>query len=327
MGSEVFAAEQRGWPTERILERLFELGHFHNPETPSEVQATDLANMRLTDPEAVAALKSAQEFMAADLSGFTFERHGRPAHADGVLGPATVDLLAMPRCGCPDYPIPGDARSAILEANWPGACRGNLRFGRVFNELPGLSKADTDKVWWAVCNNWSQALTDVNMESAVVGERAVQILAGLKALSGSTLAWSYLARNSCNVILEQAYNTKVRWSLAMACATASHEVGHALGFEHDPNRESLMFYSVHQAGIARYGYPNAADMKQAQRLGYKPSGLPQLPLDRLFGPPQKDPPTEPPTDPGGPTDPDAPGLRVVGSVPGGEIYFRPTVRV
>lgn len=263
--------------------------------------------------------------MAADLAGFSQEHHRQPAHADGEIGPATLDVLEMPRCGCPDYQIPGDARSAIAEANWPNACRGSLRFGRNFASLPGLSQADTDKVWWAVANNWSQALADVQMSVANVGDRAVQIFAGLKALSGSTLAWSYLARNNCNVQLEQAYNTGVRWVLDLACATASHEVGHALGFEHDTHRESLMFYAVHAAGRARYGYPNEADMRQAQRLGYKPSGLPQLPLDRLFGPPRTDEPGPDPQPPG--DDPPAEALRLVGDVPGGKIYFLPLVRV
>src|SRR5690606_26315255 len=148
----------------------------------------------------------------------------------------------------------------------------------------------------------------VEMTPAEIGDRAVHIWAGIQRLSGSTLAWSYLARNSCSVSLEQAYNATVRWVLDLACATGSHEVGHALGFEHDSDPNSLMYPSIQPASRARYGYLNASDLRQAEKLGYKPSGLPQLPKDRLFLPRTS-----------GPTEPDSPAGEIEVSGPPTEI--------
>lgn len=300
--------QSKGLDQRAILRRLFELGHFHNPQHPTGVKAEEIDSLSLEDKEAQKAVLSYQEYLAADLNAFSSEHHGRPAIADGDPGPATLDLITMPRCGCPDYRIPGDARSAIAEANWPTACRGHLKFGRMFKALPGMSEADTAKVWWAICNNWTQALSDVEMTPAEVGDRAIHIWAGIQRLAGSTLAWSYLARNSCSVSLEQAYNATVRWALDLACATGSHEVGHALGFEHDSDPNSLMYPSIQPASKSRLGYPNDSDMRQATKLGYKPSGLPQLPRERLFSPRTS-----------GPTEPDSPSGELTISGPPAEI--------
>jgi len=103
-----------------IILRLWTLGHFHNPAHPTGVKFEDLEKLKLTDRVVIIAMASYQEFMAADFDKFTAIHHGRPAICDGNIGPASIDLLNIERCGEPDYQM-----SVIEEAgkgSWPANC-------------------------------------------------------------------------------------------------------------------------------------------------------------------------------------------------------------
>jgi hypothetical protein len=273
-------------PAETI-ERLYSLGHFHNPKYPTGVTKAHLPTLRLHDKEVRMAIQSYVDFMTGD----------NDADPDN---PESLELIAEPRCGYPDFPYPEGIQAAQMEANWPTTCRGKLRFGRNFRSLPGMSESDTDKVFIAMCNNWSYALEDV--EIVLGAYQDAHIYAGLKSLGGSTLAWSFLARNSCSERLEQAYDSGRNWTLSLGCPVASHEVGHALGLPHNNDRDALMYPSIHDRSIARRGYPNATDLNQAKGLGYKLSGKAAPTLEDIYRPRPHTP--VPPVDP---TDPLPPG--------------------
>ena len=285
-------------PTE-IIKRLYSLGHFHNPAHPTGVKESELGQLQLHDAAVRAAIASYQEFMAVDFDRLALAKHGRLGIADGEVGPATKSLFEEPRCGFPDYPYPEGIMAAQLNANWPNVCRGKLRFSRNFKALPGLSEAQTDEVFHGMSNNWTYALTDVDLISAgVTNGQGSHIHAGLKQLEGSTLAWSYLATNNCNDQLEQAYDTRT-WDRALGITVASHEVGHALGLPHNRDGDALMYPSIHSRSLARLGYPNSTDLAQAKGLGYSLSGAtPPKPGD-LYRPR----PHTPIPDPDDPTDP------------------------
>lgn len=283
----------------QLKRKLWDLGHFNNPNIATSVSnAEEAERVNLTSPEFKAAIRSFQDFMKKDFDRFAIEEHGREGVPDGDIGPATEKLLVMPRCGFPDYPV--GALASKAEANWPTACRGNLTFGLAFDRAPGMSSEDTLRAFIGAINNWNYALDDLT-GTVQRGKSGAKIWAGLGRLSGSTLAWSYLARNSCSVILEQRYDNDRTWNLNFLSTVASHEIGHAYGLSHSRDGSALMYPSIHQRSLARRGYPNNTDLSQARSLGYKLSGSEPPSLENQYRPMPHDPdePDDPPTSPDG----------------------------
>lgn len=276
-------------PTE-IITRLYDLGHFHNPANPTGVKQSDLPNLKLHDTAVRTAIQSFTEFMTGNITD--------PAD------PKTIALITEPRCGFPDYPYPEGVLPAQAEANWPVGCRGKLKFSRSFKSLPGMSEEDTSRAFIGMSNNWTYALNDVDVNANAIGDSSAHIYAGLKALGGGTLAWSFLANNSCSDKLEQAYDNTRSWNLALAITVSSHEVGHALGLPHNRDGDALMYPSIHSRSLARLGYPNSTDLAQAKGLGYVLSGSqPPKPSDLYRPRPHTPVPTPDPDEPDSPIPP------------------------
>lgn len=301
--------------TREILGRLYTLGHAHNPEMPAGITEADLDRLTMTDEPARVMIRSYQSFFKPRLDELSLQIHHRAAIVDGEVGPAFAALLEEPRCGFPDYPYPEGILPASAEANWPTACRGQLKFGRAFANVPNMSPEDTAKAWQAVANIWTAALADLEMDPLAHGISAgAHIFARLEALAGSTLAYSYLAQNSCKVQLAQAYNTKTKWDLRLLTTVGTHEVGHALGSEHVQDPDATMFPSIHARSLARYGYPNASDLRSMVSLGYKSSGLPRPDDAVLFLPRKQTPTPTPPRPTPGPTPPTPGRWRTEGEI-------------
>lgn len=106
---------------QKIIKRLWELGHFYNPKSYHEISEENLANLNLKDKVVKDAVASFQEFMADSFDLFSTEHHNRIGIADGDIGPATEDLLEMPRCGFPDY-TQEDIMLANGSGSWPVGC-------------------------------------------------------------------------------------------------------------------------------------------------------------------------------------------------------------
>lgn len=285
--------------------RLWKLGHQHNPKYPTGIDPTDpeeALHLGLTDEGMELGVLSYMEWFEVELDELVQKHHnGRHLDKNGQAGPAFVELLNQPRCGHADYMALGRQ-----EANWPDTCRDRLIIGRNFPSLPGSTQERTHGIWWASANNWTWALADMAVTVADVGDRNAHVLAMLKALSGSVLAWSFLAQNDCRAKLDQAYNTRVDWGDDdFAAAVKSHEDGHAWGLPHNNDRDALMYPQIHSRSVARAGYPNATDLRVARGLGYRlsdKSGPP--PRDKLFLPRPWDEPDDPPDppDPPGPVE-------------------------
>lgn len=100
--------------------RLWDLGHFRNPEMPTGVTLDELGDLPLTSDAVKTAIRSYQDFMREDFDRISIEEHGRPGIADGEPGPATMRLFAVQRCGCPDFP--SGTEPAVGRGSWPAGC-------------------------------------------------------------------------------------------------------------------------------------------------------------------------------------------------------------
>lgn len=224
-----------------IKRRLFELGHFHNPDKPSHGirTAEDAEVLTLTSPEVKDAIASFQDFMRLDFDRLAKQYHDREGIADGDIGPATIDLFAVPRCGEPDYRIEGaHVEEATGAGSWPVGC---------FAEYPNHHAICVDVVergmpshvrpqWDAIWERVTEAYRDIGMV-LIVPDRATRPGTRLtfESLAGSTIGLAIVPnRPNCQSFiwlkLDPGYrpsDTFNQW-----CRLTAHELCHNMGLSH-----------------------------------------------------------------------------------------------
>jgi len=202
---------------------------------------------------------------------------------DADAGPKTRELLFAKRCGCSDIQRAG-------ECKWP------MRDVAYWHDLDfsGVSIYDTNRAFREGAGIWNK-VCGINLHP-VDNIRNANIYAHARAIDrvGGTLAWSFLpCGSSQSTRLEQRYDTRERWSYAFLRRVVMHEIGHAIGFDHNQQRSSIMYaYSNSEVNE-----PNAADIAGAIRRYGKPTATPDDP---------------PPSDPNGP---EISGELLIGGVP------------
>jgi len=186
--------------------------------------------------------------------------HSRPLRVDGDIGPATAHLMNTRFCNVPDV-MPN---ATVEQANWPTACRNDITVSWGFDQLPGLTEAETDLIFERMKEKFESRF-EMTIKLQKDDYPKTRIYMAVKALPGPTLAWSYLATSNCADRLKQAIDNTIRWSFKLADGTVPHEDGHAFGMVHTPqDPKSLMYPSMNgQTDL------NKTDIEQMIRLGYK----------------------------------------------------------
>lgn len=97
-----------------IIQFLYNYGHLKYPFGVEQDIPSDINKLKMSDKEVREAMRSHQS-MDVNYEYFVQAYHNRSLVADGDAGPATSAVMALPRCGHPDY-----AEAAIGGGNWPG---------------------------------------------------------------------------------------------------------------------------------------------------------------------------------------------------------------
>jgi hypothetical protein len=97
----------------QIIRLLHKYGHFRD----CQMTITELLRLSLKDELVVQAIASYQDFHSEALEQLSFKHHLRTHSCDGHVGPATIELLSLPRCGCSDFTAQGSG-------SWPKNCFG-----------------------------------------------------------------------------------------------------------------------------------------------------------------------------------------------------------
>jgi hypothetical protein len=95
------------------------------------------------------AIASYQEFHSQNLDPLAIKHHSRPLCCDGILGPATEELMAQPRCGCPDHGP--DVAAATGSGSWQG-CHGigDFHCAKAYvdkRQMPSFLNDTIEEIW------------------------------------------------------------------------------------------------------------------------------------------------------------------------------------
>lgn len=187
--------------------------------------------------------------------GFDDVSHYQDWHglvSDDIAGPVTLSSMTERRCGMPDL----IRDHSPEEAAWPKTCLDVTTSHRL---RLNVDDDVIERAWEAAIGLWNQSC-GIRL-TAISQLKQANIWARSRPLPGSTLAWSFLPNGMCNERIEQAYDTTERWNFEMLAKVMLHEIGHALGFEHNNERNSILFPSILSNPLSVY--PSPGDVRLA----------------------------------------------------------------
>lgn len=148
------------------------------------------------------------------------------------------------------------------------------------------------------CESWNK-VCGIKMRLSQSGGNIVSSAGRIDGSSG-TLAWSYLpgVPSGMKEQLKQLFDISERWTEQWLQEVACHEVGHAIGLDHSPDKNALMYPYSHNGSLP---VPQAWDIAEGVKR---------------YGPPVAVPPgNPPPVPPGNPSVPEIGGVVTIDGVP------------
>jgi len=203
------------------LKRLFELGHFYNPLHPNghNVKVSDLIKLTFHDQIVKDALQSFQHIMSG------------PEKEHGELGPLTVNLFDIPRCGFPDYHPPG-TRGAVGTGSWPQPCqKDGVTYSMNKSGMPSKFNTTWDTlVLKPVIDTYGKVGLRLIPFTGTTGQ--ANIRCSFTFLPGSTIGISEFNNENCSDSVYSHLDTSFAPNEATEASLVCHEWGHCMNLNH-----------------------------------------------------------------------------------------------
>lgn len=227
---------------DQLLLFLFKNGHFGDLAW-DEVKALKASSVQAED-----AMASFQQF------------HG--LQVQGVATDETQRLIRQPRCGLPDILRAGSCKWPMLDVTW------SQRISLSTMDAAAVERVFAQAIaqWNAVCGIRLARTDDFN---------AANIYAQAGRIDGasSTLAYSYLPCGASRTSrMQQVYDSAERWTDNFLLGVACHEIGHAIGLDHDSSGQLMAPY--YSGNILS---PQSKDIAQVVSRYGKPAPVPVPP--------------------------------------------------
>jgi hypothetical protein len=183
-----------------------------------------------------ALIASYQMTLADAFEPLTLRHHGRLPHFDGDLGPATLDLLNVSRCGCPDFEALEelDARGG---GSWPAGCFPDLYRDHAIKVHYDLGNAPSRiKGWWPEIQEMVHAAYAETglmlVETKSRSEANLQVW--FEVLAGSTIGLAQLPGGGarCNLRLWCKLDPGYEVNANQEAQLLAHELGHNVNSGH-----------------------------------------------------------------------------------------------
>lgn len=212
----------------RVIEWLYKTGHFFSPEVLQyEITEANLSKLNLKHPAVKAAVHSLQS-LDINIEYLSVKHHGRIALPDGDVGPATRELMLIPRCEVPDFFAPDDPRAAIVgSGSWPMPCQ---KEGiKLHINTSGMPSSVVAK-WTTIKKQFINAYAMMGGKLVEVeNENEANILMFFGSFFGGVIGLAEFNSQSCSDIvtckLSNSYSQQ-------DCGLPKHELGHNFNLGH-----------------------------------------------------------------------------------------------
>jgi len=209
--------------------RLFELGHFYNPQFKNGFNITevDLDVLTLDDKVVKDAIHSFQDMMIYDFERLSFKFHNRGASCDGDCCEATQALFEVQRCSFPDYTL----NTKVGSGSWPEPCqKAGITYSYNSKGVPNKFASSFENI---IIPHVVQAYRKIGANLVkYTGSGKANIDIYFRSFGGSTIGMAEFNSESCGDNVFCSISNSFSPNEPTEADLLKHEIGHNMNLSH-----------------------------------------------------------------------------------------------